>query len=303
MIDKIKQSQFLIGVSLALLAALGISFKAIFVKLAYAQDPTIDAITVLTIRMLFAVPFFAFVALQSTNSLSSKLQGHDYLAVMSLGLLGYYLSAALDFSGLVYVSAGLERLIIYLYPIFVVILIAIVRRRMMNRGELIAALVCYIGISFAFFAEAKTNTPDFYFGATLVLLASISYSIYLVGSAKYISRLGANRYTSYSMLVSSVAIIIHYLIVNEVDLTHYDTAIYLYCFLIAIVSTVLPTFFMAHSIKYIGSSKMAIVSAIGPALTIIMADRILAEPVSMTQFIGMGFIVAGIFMVGTKKSS
>jgi drug/metabolite transporter (DMT)-like permease len=106
---------------LALLGALGFSGKAIFAKLAYAAAP-IDAVTLLALRMLFSMPFFgAMIWLSHRDATQAPLTRRDWTAILWLGFIGYYLASFLDFWGLEYISAGLERLILFTNPTIVVV--------------------------------------------------------------------------------------------------------------------------------------------------------------------------------------
>src|SRR5665811_1581675 len=121
----------LLGVVFALLAAVGFSAKAILVKLAYLDN--VDAVTLLALRMAFSVPFFIGVALWARRQHDEPLSNHDRMLVLVLGLIGYYLSSFLDFLVLVYISAGLERLMLLPYPTMTVILSALIYKRVIGK--------------------------------------------------------------------------------------------------------------------------------------------------------------------------
>ncbi len=137
---------FWLGVGFALLAAAGFSAKAMLVKLAYQEH--VNAITLLSLRMVFSVPAFIAVALwlNRTQGLA-PLSRRDWFAVLGLGLVGYYLASYLDFVGLQYISAGLERLTLFLYPTLVVLLSAWWFRHAIGRRELAALAHSYAGIA------------------------------------------------------------------------------------------------------------------------------------------------------------
>ncbi len=188
-----------LGFCLAALAAIGFAAKAILVKLAY--DQTVDAVTLLTLRMLFSAPFFLLVGLRHALQHSqTPLHAKDYLAVLLLGILGYYLSSLLDFIGLQYISAGLERLILFLYPTLVVMLSALLLGKAFGRKEIVALSFSYTGIALVFYEQLHLQSDQLIFGAGCVFASTLTYAIYLIGAGETIARIGASRFTAYAMI-------------------------------------------------------------------------------------------------------
>jgi len=181
----------LLGVVFALLAAVGFSAKAILVKLAFIEG--VDAVTLLALRMAFSVPVFIGVALWLSRSQAEPLNTHDKLLVLGLGLVGYYLSSFLDFLGLQYISAGLERLILFLYPTMTVLLSALLYRRAIGKPVIAAMLLSYAGIALVFLHDMSAKQGGVLLGASLVFASTLSYSIYLVGAGHAIRRIGTAR--------------------------------------------------------------------------------------------------------------
>src|SRR5512143_2737499 len=175
-----------LGVIFALLAAVGFSAKAILVKLAYLDH--VDAVTLLALRMVFAVPVFIGVALWARQHHAAPLTRHEWLLVLVLGLIGYYLSSFLDFLGLEYISAGLERLILFLYPTLTVILSALVYRRAIGGKVLAAMALSYAGIALVFLHDQGANRGSVALGALMVFASTLTYSVYLVGAGHAIAR-------------------------------------------------------------------------------------------------------------------
>src|SRR5512147_438021 len=197
-----------LGVVFALLAAVGFSAKAILVKLAYLDS--VDAVTLLALRMVFSVPFFIGVALWAWRRHAEPLSTHDRLLVVGLGLIGYYCSSFLDFLGLQYISAGLERLILFLYPTMTVILSAVLYKRAIGRTVLLAMLLSYAGIALVFAHDAGISQHSVLLGSALVFASTLSYSAYLVGAGHAIARIGATRFTAYAMIVASGAVLLQF---------------------------------------------------------------------------------------------
>ena len=181
------------GGLLVLLAAVGFSAKAVLVKLAYAYSPTLDAITLMSLRMLFSLPIFLLVALWShRNGKQAHLTRRELMTVAGLGILGFYLAGFLDFAGLSYISAGLERLILFLYPTLVVLFSAVFFRKSMHTRERIALLLSYLGIALVFSSNAMVYTPRLVLGSVLVFGAALSFALYILISGIFFSNLDIN---------------------------------------------------------------------------------------------------------------
>jgi len=255
----------LVGVVFALLAAVGFSAKAILVKLAYLHS--VDAITLLALRMAFSVPFFIGVALWVKRHHAEPLGRHDQILVLVLGLVGYYLSSFLDFLGLQYISAGLERLILFLYPTITVILSTLVYKRAIGRKVMAAMALCYAGIALVFFHDVGTMQDRIALGTLLVFSSTLSYSIYLVGAGHAIARIGATRFTAYAMIVASSASLLQFFVTHPISALDLQVQIYELAFSMAIFSTLLPVFLLSYAIRRIGSSSTSLIGSIGPVST------------------------------------
>jgi drug/metabolite transporter (DMT)-like permease len=191
------------------LSAIGFSAKAILVKLAYAYD--VDTVSLLALRMGFSLPFFVlmlFLPQGRSDIGGSKLRIGDYLHVAALGLLGYYLASYLDFLGLQYISAGLERMILFLYPTLVIVLSAVFLKRRISFRERVALVLSYIGIGAVFYQQVMldgSGQRERVLGIALVFASAVSYAVYLMGSGRVIARFGATRFTAWAMITASIA--------------------------------------------------------------------------------------------------
>jgi len=292
------------GFVITLLGAILFSTKAIVVKLAFGATHT-DALTLLTLRMVFALPFYVGVALvvsgQKTNVRMTRPQ---WLLVMATGLLGYYVSSLLDFMGLQYVSAGLERLLLFLYPSFVVFINALVFKQRISAIQRWALLLTYLGIAIAYAGELTldTNRPGLYFGSTLVVLCAVTYSMYIAGSGQLIPLIGANKFTAYAMLAATAGIFGHYALAGNGHLLAAGQGLWGYGLLLAVLSTVLPSFLISQGLKRIGANNVAIISGIGPISTIAQAHFFLHEPIFMAQIGGTILVVLGVLLLSWKRS-
>ncbi|MBP9886414.1 MAG: DMT family transporter [Leptospiraceae bacterium] len=292
-------SSYIVGAILVLISAIGFSAKAVIVKLAYVYK--VDATTLLFLRMLFATPFFLAVGIHKMRSEKVKLSTTEWIMVVLLGFLGYYLSSILDFLGLLYVSAGMERLILFIYPTLVIVLSAIFFGQTVRRREILSLLITYIGILIVFITDKVEKTENIYLGAFLIFLCAFTYAAYLIGSGKMIPRIGASRFTAYAMLVACLSISLHFVFTHKAEDLYLPLQVYSLSFAMAIISTVLPTFLLAQGIKRIGSSTASIIGTIGPVSTIILAWIFLGETINLYQIFGTVLVILGVFIVSYKK--
>lgn len=292
----------LLGAGFALFSAIGFSGKAILVKLAYRYG--VDAVTLLALRMLFSVPIFLAVALWSrAQTHANRIEKRDWVAIIGLGVLGYYMSSLLDFSGLAYISAGLERLVLFLYPTMVVVLSAMLFKQPIRRREVIALVLSYAGIALVFVHDLGTSHTGIALGALLVLGSTLTYSMYLIGAGRVIARVGAIRFTAYAMLVASVATLMQFALTHSIATIHQPAGVYELSLAMAVFSTVLPVFMLSAGIRLIGSGHTSLIGSIGPVSTIFMAQYFLGEPVSLLQIIGSSLVLAGVLSVSARRQT
>jgi drug/metabolite transporter (DMT)-like permease len=292
--------QKIIGTVFALVAAIGFSAKAILVKLAYIDS--VDAITLLALRMAFSLPFFLVVAARANrNKHSQRLTGKDKLAVIGLGLIGYYLASYLDFLGLLYISAGLERLILFLYPTMVVLISALVFKHNIGRTAWFALVISYAGIALVFLHDMHVLQHDAFTGSVLVFGSALAYAVYLVGAGHTIARIGATRFTAYVMTVACAACLLQFAVTHPVAALDLPIRIYGLSIAMAVISTILPAFLLAAAMRRIGSVHTSMIGSIGPVSTIFLAYVFLGERMSLQQIGGSVLVLAGVLMISLKK--
>ena len=302
MSEKNNYSYFIVGVIICLLGSIFFSTKAIFVKLAY-RETSVDPVTLLALRMIFSLPFFAVSAWwSSAKSENVKFTWQQWLAVALIGCLGYYISSLLDFLGLQYVTAGIERLILFVYPTLVLLISALIFKIKIRGMQWMAVLITYAGLLVAFWGELNVDeqTENFYTGVVLVFICAVTYAVYIVGSGQLIPKIGASKFNSYAMGFAAIAVILHFLLTNDNSLFDLDKKVYVYSFSMAIVGTVIPSYLIAGGIKRVGSGNAAIIGSIGPVSTIVQAYFFLQEPIHLLQLTGTGFILVGILMISKK---
>lgn len=299
-----KQSYFVGGVLICLLGAICFSTKAIQVKLAY-RETSVDAVTLLALRMLFSLPFFVVSAFVSSRKADNvKFTVRQWLFIAFIGCLGYYISSLLDFLGLQYISAGIERLVLFIYPTLVLLMSAFIFKEKIKLKQWIAVLITYIGLLIAFVGEVTfqgTHDRNFYFGSVLIFGCAITYAMYIVGSGRIIPKVGAAKFNSYAMSFACVGVLIHFYTTSDESLIGLETDAYLYGLVMALLSTVIPSYLVAEGIKRIGSDNAAIVGSVGPVSTIIQAYIFLQEPVFALQIAGTILVLIGVLLIGKKK--
>jgi drug/metabolite transporter (DMT)-like permease len=289
-----------LGLSLALIAAFGFSVKAILIKLAYASYP-VAAVTLLALRMAFALPVFAWIGLRESRE-APPLELRDWAALAVLGCLGYYGASIFDFVGLQYITAGLERLILFTYPTLTIVISALFFGHSIGRREVAALVLCYLGIAAAFAHDLgiSTKADAVWIGAGFVFASSLSYAIYLAGSSRMIGRLGAARFTALAMLVSTAATLLHFVVTQPLSELVQPLPVYGYGLAMAIVSTIIPVFAQSAAIRRIGAGRSALIGTVGPLITIALGWWLLGEAMSGWQWLGAGLVVGGVLVAGRR---
>ena len=287
------------GVALAVVAAFGFSFKAILIKLAYPFG--VDAVTLLVLRMAFALPAFLWVGFAASKD-APALSRRDWFMVVLLGALGYYGASILDFIGLKYISAGLERLILFTYPTLTLLFGMALHGRAISRREGVALVLCYTGIAAAFMhdLEFAGDVAAVWIGGGFVFASSVCYALYLSGSAGMIAKLGSSRFAALAMLVSTAATGGHFLAVQPLAALVQPWQVYALGAAMGLFSTVVPVFALTAAIRRIGSGQTALVGMVGPLLTIVFAWLLLDEGFSTAQMIGVALVVAGVATVSRR---
>ena len=289
-----------------LIAAAGVIFysaKAVFVKMAYVYG--IDPITLMLYRMALSMPFYLIVWLfhRSKNDEKVALSVKEIVLITFLGLIGYYASSLFDFTGLQYIDASLERLILFIYPTIVIVLSRVFLKVNVVKEQVIAIVLTYIGVFVIFSQDILdgTQSDNLLLGAILIFMCAITYATYLVGSNRMLPKLGTVNFTTYVMFVSFLATLIHYFIEVGFSFEMYPFEVYVISILMAFVSTVLPSYMIGEAIKRVGANVVGIVGSLGPVSTISLSMIFLGESLTLIQFGGAFIILAGIFIIGRVK--
>ncbi|AOW19683.1 DMT family transporter [Urechidicola croceus] len=289
------------GVLIAIVGIVMFSAKAIMVKLAYQYE--VSSIHLLLFRMLFSLPFYIVILIYFKPVKPNKIDKKDYVWLFFFGFVGYYLASYFDFLGLQYIKAGLERIILFVYPTLVIIISKIFLKTKITTQQIIAILITYFGVVITFWGEIQLESNNTILGGSLIFLSALTYAAYLVGSGWLIPKFGVIVFTAYAMIVSSFCVIVHYFIFDRENIFNYSKEVYILGFLMAIISTLIPSFLVSLAIKKLGASNFSIIGSIGPISTIILAYFLLSERLSFLQLIGSIIVILGVLIVSINKQN
>jgi drug/metabolite transporter (DMT)-like permease len=295
-----------VGLTLAVVGAIAFSAKAIIVKLAYRYG--VDAITLIMLRMLFALPFFLVIAWWTSEPRGGRpvpaLTRSDLLGVLGLGFTGYYLASFLDFAGLAYISASLERLILYLNPTLVLLLGLTLYGKAISRNQALGMAISYGGVLVVFGHEVNLAGADVALGAVLVFMSAVAYAIYLSYSGELVLRLGALRLVGLATSVACVCCILQFVIMRPMSAAFAVAPEVVWLSLLnAIGCTVIPVLMVMMAIERIGAGLAAQVGMVGPMSTITMGVLILGEPFTAWVVAGTLLVLLGIFVCSRARKA
>lgn len=286
------------GLALAVVGTLGFSGKAIIVKLAYRHG--VDAVTLIMLRMLFALPVFMVMAWWASRG-QAPLARKDWVGVFLLGFSGYYLSSFLDFAGLVYIGASLERLILYLNPTIVMLLGLLLFKRRTTRKQLVAMAISYSGVVLVFGHEITVQGKDAVWGALLVFLSAVTYALYLVYSGEMVKRVGSLRLVGLASTVACLCCLLQFVLLRPLAAALVAPEVVWLSLLNASVCTVLPVLMVMMAVERIGASMTAQTGMLGAISTILMGVLILGEPFTLWIAAGTTLVITGIYVFSRSK--
>ena len=286
------------GIALAALGAMLFSAKAIIVKLAYRHG--VDAVTLIMYRMLFALPFFAALAWWAGRG-KAPMGARDLGVVAGLGFIGYYLSSFLDFLGLQYITASLERLILYLNPTLVLLLSVLFLGKRVKARQLLAMGVSYAGVLVVFGHEVTLQGADVVLGAALVLASAATYAVYLSVSGQHVQRIGAMRLTGWAGTVASLCCLLQFLLLRPLSAAAVPEPVLWLSLLNGTACTVAPVLMVMMAIERIGATLSAQTGMIGPMTTVALGVWILGEPLNPMIVAGTLLVLAGVWMLARAR--
>jgi len=301
---KDRSQNFWAGFAFALLGAICFSAKGIVVKLTY-RYPGVDAVTIIGFRMMLSAPFFLAVGWYQSRRAARgeipRLTFTERWQLVVLGFVGYYLSSFLAFVGLETVSAGLERVVLYLSPTFVLLITAVVFKRPIARRQWVALALSYGGVVAVFLNDLSLVGDGVIVGALFVMASALCYSVYLIGSGEIIKRVGATRLVAYAMSVSTVFTLIQFFAIHGVQGLNQPLPVYQLSLLHATLNTVLPTFMIMWAVARIGAPLTSQLGLIGPVSVVFLAALILGEPITPLQILGTVLVLTGVIVLSRRR--
>jgi drug/metabolite transporter (DMT)-like permease len=290
-----------IGVAMAIAGVVCFSLRPILIKLAYGYG--VDPITLLALRMIFSLPFFlAAAAWVGRDAKRTPLSRGDAWAIVVLGFVGYYFASFGDFLGLQYISAGLGRLILFMYPTLVVILSAAFLHKRPAALEVVALGVTYFGVALVMANAAQGANARLALGAALCFASAAGYAVYLVAGSQVVRRVGSMRFTAYATSVASGFCILQFLLLRPLSALSMPGQVYGLAIAMALMSTVLPVFITTEALKRIGANQVALFGALGPVTTLFFGWVGLDEVMTPVQLAGAALVLAGVVLVTLKAA-
>jgi drug/metabolite transporter (DMT)-like permease len=286
------------GFVMAALGAVAFSGKAIIAKLAYRYG--VDAVTLLMYRMLFSLPFFVLMAWWAGRGKPALTQ-RQWVAVFGLGFSGYYLASHLDFLGLQYISASLERLILYLNPTLVLMLGWVLYGRRIGLRQALAMAVSYSGVLLVFGHEASFEGSATAIGGVLVFGAALSYAVYLIFSGEFVKQLGSLRLVGLATTVACVLCIAQFVLLRPMSAANVAPEVINLSVFNAVFCTVVPVLLVMMGIERIGAGLASQFGMIGPMSTLLMGAYFLDEPLNMWVGVGTVLVLLGVFWASRIK--
>ncbi len=299
-----EQSNFRRGLMFAIAGTALFGMKSIFIKLAFAEG--VDASTLLALRMIIAFPLYSVIlwwTLRKNPQIINLITLKDPIAILALGFVGYYLASILDFQGLEYISAQLERLVLFTYPIMVALLSWVIFSEKITKRVWVSLAFTYTGIVFLYAYESSAQSASIFFGTSLVALAAFSFAFYVIFSKAYIMRFGSMVFTSFAMLSSTLFVLIHFFVTHthSVSDLNVSATAWLFAALLGIVSTLIPSFLVSEAISRIGGTKTSIAGSVGPVFTVMLAVFVLGEDFGWPHFFGMILVILGILVLDSRS--
>lgn len=302
---RFKLSSTQLGSLFALCAAFLFSTKAIFIKQTYMLSPLVDGTVLMALRMLSALPFFILICWLNRHR-NKNIPTQDWMLLVLAGLIGYYLSSWLDFTGLMYISASLERIILFLYPTLTVIASSVIYKQRLSLKSILAIGLSYGGTIIVMLQEQSTlpHAADFWLGVSLVFAAAISFASYLLLTPRLIHKFGSWNFTGLALSIACIGSLTHFAIGTAHPLELLDQLppeVIGYGMALGLLVTVVPTILIAQSISRLGAAQSAMIGSIGPILTIILAVAFLGESMNAIQWLGCLLNIIGVMIITLSK--
>ena len=295
-----KLSRQAVGYAMAVAGAILFSSKAVVVKMAYAYP--VDAETLLALRMGCSLPFYLIIGWITLRSRNNPPTARQILSSMAVGIVGYWLASYTDFLGLLYISATFERLILFTYPLFVVILGWAFFGGRLHRGLIPALAISYSGLALVFWQHPAEGGSNVVLGAGMVLACALSFALYQLLAKQQIAHMGSQLFTPVAMIGATIGTFISFFVHHHWDDLVVVTTILPHAAFLAIGATVIPSFFLNGALGRISAQANGAIGMISPIATIIMSSLLLNESMSWSEMVGAALVVAGVaFFVWVER--
>lgn len=284
------------GYALAAAGAILFASKGVIIKFAYAEN--VDAETLLALRMGLSVPVYVAIGLFAfaRDGHPEALDLKTFAAILGIGLLGYWFASYVDFLGLLYISAPFERLILFTYPLFTVLLGAAFFGQPFRMKALAAFALSYAGLALVFAKDVGAAGLDATLtGAALVLCSAVAFALYQLLAKSRIGRIGPSLFTCIAMSSAAVGAIAQFLIVRDVAvLGELSARAWTVALVLAFVGTLAPSFLLSAALHRITAQANAVIGTVSPVATLALAALLLGEPVTAIDLAGAALVLAGV---------
>lgn len=299
---KTSRRYHLMGWGICLTAAILFSSKAIAIKLAYLHE--VDAASLLALRMAMALPIYLVLGAiyWRQTPIRRRLRVQRKLPhILMVGLLGYFVASLFDFMGLSYVSAQLERIVLFTYPIWVMIIGGLFFGQTLKKALLLALPLGWLGILVSMLGDWQGAGEEVLIGSALILVSAFSYALYTLMARGFIQQLGGGIFTSVAMSGAAVGSVLYALVKGPLLSTQWPLEVYGYAFYMAVFATVIPSYLFSEAVKRLGSDVAASSSSIGPIATSVMAVMVLGEPFGFWQLLGLLLVLTSVACLSRSR--
>ena len=273
-----------IGILVVFLATVFLSTKSIWAKLIYLDS--LSPLNVLVCRAVLSLPFFLIPMIRfDWNSVNkSKVFKYSFF-----GAILYLSSSIADFIGLLYISASLERAVLFTFPIYVFLLSSDLSRITFSKVVLIVSTV--LGLAIMFNPTVDNHLTDTLIGISLVLLSAIFWALFIIYSKRAVSNISPTIFTSTYMCITTVLLLLGF-IIDSKNFTTLQTHTMIYLVFLAIFCSIIPSYLMSFGLKRINASLAAVISAMGPIVTLALDVVILNHNLALNEIIGAIIVTA-----------
>lgn len=276
-----------IGILVVFLATVFLSTKSIWAKLIYLDS--LSPLNVLVCRAVLSLPFFLIPMIRfDWNSVNkSKVFKYSFL-----GAILYVSSSITDFIGLLYISASLERAVLFTFPIYVFLLSSDLSRITFSKVVLIVSTV--LGLAIMFNPTVDNHLTDTLIGISLVFLSAIFWALFIIYSKRAVSNISPTIFTSTYMCITTVLLLFGFIIdsKNFTTFLTLQTHTMIYLVFLAIFCSIIPSYLMSFGLKKINASLAAVISAMGPIVTLGLDVVILNHNLALNEIIGAIIVTA-----------